>query len=191
MRARSRSVYLPLLRGITPRPLEAFDPVDQTLVTGQRAGHHGSRPGALPAELAVRPTAGAGAGRAAARPDRRRTKTASGRFTVWCWDVRRRQTRSSGAGRSWPSTRRPRPSWTPRPAPSRRSRSPPSRRRRAKPKPQPDNPDEVDQTGEPIVEPVVRAKRRPHRSLARVRAGALRHGRVPLRQVTCPRDHAD
>ena len=31
-----RSVYLPLLRGLTPRSLEAFDPVTQTLVTGQR-----------------------------------------------------------------------------------------------------------------------------------------------------------
>jgi hypothetical protein len=31
-----RSVYLPLLRGITPKSLEAFDPVSQTLVTGQR-----------------------------------------------------------------------------------------------------------------------------------------------------------
>jgi len=31
-----RSVYLPLLRGITPKSLEAFDPVGQTLVTGQR-----------------------------------------------------------------------------------------------------------------------------------------------------------
>jgi len=31
-----RSVYLPLLRGVTPRSLEAFDPVTQTLVTGQR-----------------------------------------------------------------------------------------------------------------------------------------------------------
>jgi Protein of unknown function (DUF1553)/Protein of unknown function (DUF1549)/Planctomycete cytochrome C len=31
-----RSVYLPLLRGLTPRTLEAFDPVEQTLVTGQR-----------------------------------------------------------------------------------------------------------------------------------------------------------
>lgn len=31
-----RSVYLPLLRGVTPRALEAFDPVTQTLVTGQR-----------------------------------------------------------------------------------------------------------------------------------------------------------
>ncbi len=31
-----RSVYLPLLRGLTPRSLEAFDPVEQTLVTGQR-----------------------------------------------------------------------------------------------------------------------------------------------------------
>lgn len=31
-----RSVYLPLLRGVTPKSLEAFDPVSQTLVTGQR-----------------------------------------------------------------------------------------------------------------------------------------------------------
>jgi cytochrome c553 len=31
-----RSVYLPLLRGVTPKALEAFDPVSQTLVTGQR-----------------------------------------------------------------------------------------------------------------------------------------------------------
>ena len=35
-RSRYRSVYLPLLRGETPRPLAAFDPVAQTLVTGQR-----------------------------------------------------------------------------------------------------------------------------------------------------------
>lgn len=34
--SRYRSVYLPLLRGLTPKPLEAFDPVEQTLVTGQR-----------------------------------------------------------------------------------------------------------------------------------------------------------
>jgi hypothetical protein len=31
-----RSVYLPLLRGVTPHTLEAFDPVEQTLVTGSR-----------------------------------------------------------------------------------------------------------------------------------------------------------
>jgi cytochrome c553 len=31
-----RSIYLPALRGITPRALAAFDPVSQTLVTGQR-----------------------------------------------------------------------------------------------------------------------------------------------------------
>jgi hypothetical protein len=31
-----RSVYLPLVRGLTPHDLEAFDPVEQTLVTGQR-----------------------------------------------------------------------------------------------------------------------------------------------------------
>jgi hypothetical protein len=34
--SRLRSVYLPLLRGVTPRALEPFDPVTQTLVTGQR-----------------------------------------------------------------------------------------------------------------------------------------------------------
>ncbi|MDB6137992.1 MAG: Planctomycete cytochrome [Verrucomicrobiaceae bacterium] len=32
----SRSVYLPLLRGVVPKSLEAFDPVLQSLVTGQR-----------------------------------------------------------------------------------------------------------------------------------------------------------
>lgn len=31
-----RSVYLPLLRGVIPKTLEAFDPVTQSLVTGQR-----------------------------------------------------------------------------------------------------------------------------------------------------------
>jgi len=31
-----RSIYLPLLRGVTPHALEAFDPVEQTLVTGAR-----------------------------------------------------------------------------------------------------------------------------------------------------------
>ena len=35
--SRQRSVYLPLLRGVTPAALEAFDPVEQTLVTGVRA----------------------------------------------------------------------------------------------------------------------------------------------------------
>ena len=35
-RSSYRSVYLPLLRGVTPKSLEAFDPVAQTLVTGQR-----------------------------------------------------------------------------------------------------------------------------------------------------------
>lgn len=35
-RSTYRSIYLPLLRGETPRPLAAFNPVIQTLVTGQR-----------------------------------------------------------------------------------------------------------------------------------------------------------
>jgi cytochrome c553 len=35
-RSTHRSVYLPLLRGVMPHALAAFDPVEQTLVTGQR-----------------------------------------------------------------------------------------------------------------------------------------------------------
>jgi hypothetical protein len=35
-RSLARSVYLPLLRGVIPSALAAFDPVEQTLVTGQR-----------------------------------------------------------------------------------------------------------------------------------------------------------
>jgi mono/diheme cytochrome c family protein len=34
--SRNRSVYLPLLRGVTPHALDVFDPVEQTLVTGVR-----------------------------------------------------------------------------------------------------------------------------------------------------------
>ena len=72
---------------------------------------------------------------------------------------------------------------------SRRSLSPPRRSHAAKPKPQPENPDEVDQTGEPIVEPVVRAARCPHRGLARAAAGPVRLGRVPLRPDDVSRSH--
>lgn len=35
-KSQHRSVYLPLLRGVTPKTLEPFDPVEQTLVTGVR-----------------------------------------------------------------------------------------------------------------------------------------------------------
>lgn len=42
-RSVARSVYLPLLRGLTPRALAAFDPVEQTLVTGTR--EHTTVPG--------------------------------------------------------------------------------------------------------------------------------------------------
>lgn len=34
--SKDRSVYLPLMRGLTPSDLAAFDPVEQTLVTGRR-----------------------------------------------------------------------------------------------------------------------------------------------------------
>lgn len=34
--SQTRSIYLPLLRGVIPKSLEAFDPVTQSLVTGQR-----------------------------------------------------------------------------------------------------------------------------------------------------------
>lgn len=34
--SKHRSIYLPLLRGLTPKSLEVFDPVEQTLVSGSR-----------------------------------------------------------------------------------------------------------------------------------------------------------
>ena len=49
-RSPHRSVYLPLLRGLTPRSLEVFDPVEQTLVTGSRDATTVPRQALYPAE---------------------------------------------------------------------------------------------------------------------------------------------
>ncbi len=41
--SRARSVYLPLLRGVVPRSLAVFDPVEQTLVTGRETPQRSHR----------------------------------------------------------------------------------------------------------------------------------------------------
>ncbi len=62
-----RSVYLPLLRGVTPKALEAFDPVSQTLVSRRAGKHHRAHAGALPAEFLFRAATGPCLGRPRAR----------------------------------------------------------------------------------------------------------------------------
>ena len=73
-----RSVYLPLLRGITPRPLEAFDPVDQTLVTGQRQVTTVPGQALYLLNSLVRSTAGARSWPGGSSTGRRRTTTEFG-----------------------------------------------------------------------------------------------------------------
>ena len=152
-----RSVYLPLLRGITPRPLEAFDPVDQTLVTGQRQVT--TVPGQalyLLNSSFVRRQALAVAGRLldqkATDDDRIRAlyRTVLGRLPKELEVERSRrfvaeyetaQADLNVAARVEPKVASDAGPVAP-----------------AKPKALPENPDEVDQTGEPIIEPIVQAR---------------------------------
>ena len=107
--SRDRSVYLPLLRGITPRALEAFDPVDQTLVTGQRQITTVPAQALYPAELNDRSTPGAGAcPRGFCKRTRNGRGTDSGSISRY-WGVGPERATSSGAGSFWQSTRVARP----------------------------------------------------------------------------------
>ena len=157
MRARERSVYLPLAAGNHAAAARGLRSGRSNTGHGTAAGHHGSRPGALSSELPVRSTAGARAGRAAPRPgdDGRRPHSGSLPSGAGPFAEGRRRRAEPGV----PGGVRDGPGRAGRRGPrrSRRSHSPPSRSHAAKPKPRPENPDEVDQTGEPIVEPIVRA----------------------------------
>ncbi len=154
--SRERSVYLPLLRGITPRPLEAFDPVDQTLVTGARQVT--TVPGQalyLLNSPFVRGQALALAERLldqkATDEDRLRTlyrlvlgrsptEGDTQRSRVFLTEYQAAQAELDGDGDGEPQVAI---AATPE--------------AQAKPKPRPENPDEADQTGEPIALPTVRA----------------------------------
>jgi len=150
-----RSVYLPLLRGLTPRALEAFDPVEQTLVSGRR------QTTTVPSQALfflnssfVRSQSLAMAQRRlneeAADDDRVRAlyRLALGRSPqddevsrarAFLADYETHQARLDSS--------RPR---GPEVATAAAPTAP------AKPKRQPENPDEVEQTGEPIVEHAIR-----------------------------------
>jgi cytochrome c553 len=147
-----RSVYLPLVRGVTPAALEAFDPVEQTLVTGSRDAT--TVPGQAlyllnspfvrrqALVLADRLQRGRDAdgideayrlalGRPPSEPEMARARAFLAEY--------------EGAAREWLAAN---PPPKPRPAPAGPT----------KPAAKPANPDEVDQTGVPVVEDVVRPK---------------------------------
>jgi hypothetical protein len=153
--SQERSVYLPLLRGITPRALEAFDPVDQTLVTGMRQVT--TVPGqalyllnspfvrrqalALAKRLLDEDATDEDRLRALYRLVLGRSPKADDaeRSRVFMAEYQAAQAELDAAAHAQPRVALATESVF-----------------RAKPKPQPANPDEVDQTPEPIVEPIVR-----------------------------------
>jgi hypothetical protein len=150
-----RSVYLPLLRGVSPHALEAFDPVEQTLVTGQRDAttvpgqalyllnsSFVRRQSLALAEQLLRE-------KDATDTDRIRTayRLTLGRVPV-DKEVERARTflaeYESGYGKQIVAApEAPKPTAAEKPKPT---TSPPA------------NPDEIDQTGEPVVEDVVRPR---------------------------------
>jgi hypothetical protein len=154
--SRERSVYLPLLRGITPRPLEAFDPVDQTLVTGAR------QVTTVPGQALYLLNSSFVRGQALALAERLlhqqakdedrlgslylvvlgRVPTAgeAQRSRVFLTEFQAAQAELDAASGGEPQV-----AIAAKPV------------AQAKPKPPPENPDEVDQTGEAIVLPIVRA----------------------------------
>jgi cytochrome c553 len=151
-----RSIYLPLLRGVTPRSLEAFDPVEQTLVTGQRETT------TVPSQALfllnssfVRRQSLALAHRLLTEnkgPDESRVQAA------YRLSLAREPTRVEiERARTFLSTEQSARSASDGSLPpeievSVADSAPPSKEK-ARP---PANPDEADQTGEPIVEPVIR-----------------------------------
>jgi cytochrome c553 len=150
-RGRHRSVYLPLLRGVTPAALEAFDPADSTLVTGRRDvttvpgqalyllnAPFVRRQSLALAERLLADKAADDAGRV-----REAYRLALGRAPTER-EVQRALAYLAdyeNEARGWLAATPP-----PKPKPTQPT----------KPKaPQPANPDEIDQTGEPVVEEVV------------------------------------
>jgi hypothetical protein len=152
-----RSVYLPLLRGITPHDLEAFDPVDQTLVTGNRdattvAGQalfllnssFVRREALILAERLVKD-------KEASETDRIKTAylVALGRTPS-----EKEVERARAFVAEYESDYRAQQASNPAPKPL----TPKKPAEPKKPKEQPANPDEIDQTGEPITETIVQPK---------------------------------
>ena len=150
-----RGVYLPLLRGVTPSTLEAFDPVEQTLVTGSRDAT--TVPGQalyLLNSSFVRRESLTLAERLLADKDatdaeriRKAYRLALGRLPAENEVERARAylAEYESAAGAWLASLPPE-------KPKVEAAKP------KKPDAQPANPDEIDQTGEPVVEGVVRPK---------------------------------
>jgi hypothetical protein len=152
-RSLCRSVYLPLVRGVTPRALEAFDPVDQTLVSGNRDATtvpaqalyllnspFVRRQALTLAERILKAKDGNDAARVAALY----------RLVLGRAPMAKESDRVLAFLAEYESTFRALP--TPAPLAKAKPTGP------AKPAEVPANPDEVDQTGEPITEDVIRPK---------------------------------
>jgi hypothetical protein len=151
-----RSVYLPLLRGVTPAALEAFDPVEQTLVTGQRDST--TVPGQalyLLNSPFVRRQSLVLAERLLGRSETTDTERIRDAYrrTLGRIPSEREVTRALAFLGGYESDYVREMAAAPRERPA-----PPKPAGAAAPRPQPANPDEVDQTGEAIVEDIVHPK---------------------------------
>jgi hypothetical protein len=154
---RHRSIYLPLLRGLTPHDLEAFDPVDQTLVTGNRDATTVSgqalfllnssfvrREALLLAERLLKE-------KEASEPDRIQTAY---RLALGRSPTEKEIERARAFVAEYESDFRAQEAANPTPKPI----APKKPIEPKKPNEVPANPDEIDQTGEPIVEAVIQPK---------------------------------
>jgi cytochrome c553 len=152
-RSSHRSAYLPLLRGLTPRSLEAFDPVDQTLVTGNRdATTVPSQALYLLNSPFMRKQSLALADRLLTEKSADTLVPAAYRLVLGRSPTNQELKRAQAFLDDYESTYRKqvpaqpeKPMTAPAAAPG-------------KPKPPPANPDEIDQTGVPVTEDAVRPK---------------------------------
>jgi mono/diheme cytochrome c family protein len=151
--SRNRSVYLPLLRGVVPRTLEAFDPVEQTLVTGSRDAT------AVPGQALfllnssfVRRQSLTLAERILKQSEKDDARIVSayrlilGRAPT-AVEIKRAKAFIGEYESAYRADPPPAPKEKPAPKPKDKG-----------PKPVPDNPDEIDQTGEAVVVDAVHAK---------------------------------
>jgi mono/diheme cytochrome c family protein len=153
--ATCRSVYLPLLRGVTPHALEAFDPVDQTLVSGTRdATTVPSQALFLLNSAFVRKQALALAERVLRDEDATdadRIRAAYAR-TLGRGPTEKEVDRATAFIGEYESAYRANPPKPAKPAAPKKPAEP------KKPNEPPANPDEIDQTGEAVTEAEVQAK---------------------------------
>ena len=189
--SRNRSVYLPLLRGVTPKDTRSLRPGRADTGDRQPRRDHRSRPGVVPAQLLLRAAAIARRRGTACWPRRPGEADAAKIESAYRLDRSaalpteggdRAGARRSSANTSLhigPSRSRPPPKAKP---------AAPKPKRASGPKEQPANPDEIDQTGEAVVtDEVCTPEATPEECrVDGVHPGAVRQRRVPLREDNSP-----